>query len=241
MTADLPSFAALRSRAFALYPLLLLSLSLACQMQRRPAVASSQPTPSSSSARVKSTATQQAPYALQGEGEAIFAGGCFWCMEGPFERARGVRGVYAGYSGGQQERPTYKQVSRGRSDHRESVLVLYDPALISYEALLKIFWRSINPTQADGQFADIGPHYQSAVFYLTPEQERAARRSKAALAESAKFSAPIVTDLLPATSFWMAEAYHQDYYKTHPKAYARYRWASGRQPFLERIWGAEAH
>ena len=204
-------------------------------------MASSQPTSSPAPPSLESQMTSQAPYALQGEGEAIFAGGCFWCMEGPFERVRGVKAVYAGYSGGAQERPTYKQVSRGRSDHRESVLVLYDPALISYEALLKVFWRSINPTQADGQFADIGPHYQSAIFYLTPAQERAAQRSKAALAESAKFSAPIVTDLLPATSFWMAEAYHQDYYKTHPRAYARYRWGSGRQAFLKRVWGEEAH
>ena len=162
-------------------------------------------------------------------------------MEGPFERLSGVREVYAGYSGGTQLAPNYAQVSHGESDHREAVIVLYDPEQISYEKLLHTFWRSINPTQANGQFADIGPHYQTAIYFLSDAQRRAALNSKAALAASAHFSKPIVTEILPGTRFWLAEERHQDYYKKHPRAYARYRWGSGRQPFLERHWGQEEH
>ena len=185
------------------------------------------------------TGTQE--YQLRGRGEAIFAGGCFWCMEGPFERLPGVREVYAGYSGGTQLAPTYEQVSHGESDHREAVIVLYDPEQTSYEELLHVFWRSINPTQANGQFADIGPHYQTAIYFLSEAQRRAALSSRAALSASAHFSQPIVTEILPGARFWLAEERHQDYYKKHPRAYARYRWGSGRQPFLERHWVREAH
>lgn len=171
--------------------------------------------------------------------KATFAGGCFWCMQPPFDYAKGVVSTVVGYTGGKEKNPTYKQVSSGSTGHRESVQVTFDPAQISYDQLLDIFWRSFNPTQADGQFADIGPQYRAAVFYHSEEQKRLAEQSKGRLAKSGKFKKPIVTEILPASTFWPAEEYHQKYYLKDPADYNRYKVASGRAGFLHSVWGDE--
>ena len=167
---------------------------------------------------------------------AIFAGGCFWCMEPPFEKMDGVKEVFAGYTGGKITAPTYKQVAYGKTTHREAVLVLYDPQKIDYSKLLKVFWRQINPTQANGQFVDIGAHYTSAI-YANEKQKEAAIKSKEELENSGIFEKKIVTPILDTDKFWIAEDYHQNYYKKSPGNYYRYRRGSGRDNFLERIWG----
>ncbi len=171
-------------------------------------------------------------------GKAVFAGGCFWCMQPPYDHAPGVISTSVGYAGGREENPTYKQVSAGETSHRESIEVTYDPAKISYEKLLEIFWHNINPIQKDGQFHDIGDQYTSAIFYQTEEQKIAAERSKEQLAQSGKFQKPIATSILPATKFWPAEDYHQKYYVKNPIAYKFYRFGSGRDAFLRDTWGA---
>ena len=171
---------------------------------------------------------------------ATFAGGCFWCMEGPFEAVAGVSAVVSGYAG-TGPRPTYEQVSSGATGYREAVEVTYDPARVTYEELLAVFWRNIDPTQADGQFADIGPQYRTAVFYHDEEQQRLAEASKQQLAASGKFNRPIATELLPALTFYPAEEYHQDYYKKNPTRYQLYKIGSGRAGFLKRVWGGEDH
>jgi methionine-S-sulfoxide reductase len=171
---------------------------------------------------------------------ATFAGGCFWCMEPAFEKLDGVKSVVSGYTGGEERHPTYKQVGYGQTGHAEAVRVVYDPEKVSYETLLDQFWRSIDPTDAGGQFADRGRHYRTAIFFHDEAQKEAAVASKAALEEDGPFEAPIVTDIEPATKFWVAEDYHQDYYRKNPDHYARYRRGSGRGPFLEKIWG-DAH
>lgn len=171
---------------------------------------------------------------------ATFAGGCFWCMQPPFDYAKGVVSTVVGYTGGKEKNPTYEQVSNRQTGHRESVQVTYDPAQISYDQLLDIFWRSFNPTQADGQFADIGPQYRAAIFYHNDEQKRLAEESKERLAKSGKFKKAIVTEILPAFTFWPAEEYHQKYYLKNPADYNRYKVGSGRAGFLHATWGDEA-
>jgi methionine-S-sulfoxide reductase len=174
----------------------------------------------------------------QGEaGVAIFAGGCFWCIEAPFELTEGVIEVISGYTGGAEVAPSYEEVSGGQTGHREAVWVRFDPERVTYKRLLEIFWRNIDPTQADGQFADIGPHYRTAIFFTSPEQEREARASREALSRSGRFRAPIVTELRPAVDFWRAEDYHQDYHRKKPAPYQRYKRGSGRAGFIERAWG----
>ena len=168
---------------------------------------------------------------------ATFAGGCFWCMQPPFDKTKGVVSTVVGYTGGTQKSPTYEQVSSGHTTHRESIQVKFDPTKVSYEQLLEIFWRSIDPTQANGQFADIGPQYRTAIFYHSEEQKRLAEESKRKLAASGKFSKPIVVEILPAGPFYPAEEYHQKYYLKNPDDYHRYAVGSGRYPFLERTWG----
>ncbi len=168
---------------------------------------------------------------------ASFAGGCFWCMEPPFERADGVVYVHAGYQGGEEENPTYEQVSYGLTEHAEAVEVFYDPEKISYEELLQIFWINIDPTDPTGQFADKGKQYRTAIFYHDNEQKRLAEKSKQELADSGKFSRPVVTQIVPATLFWRAEEYHQDYYKKNPVHYGRYKKGSGREDYLKKTWG----
>lgn len=171
------------------------------------------------------------------EARAIFAGGCFWCMEPPFEKLAGVLSVTSGYTGGSVPNPGYKQVSAGGTGHAEAVEVVYDPARIGYAELLEVFWRNIDPTDAGGQFVDRGDQYRSAIFYLDDEQRRLAETSKAALARSGRFAGPIVTVIVPASIFYPAEAYHQDYYKKNPLRYKFYRSGSGRDQFLEKTWG----
>ncbi|PIQ84493.1 MAG: peptide-methionine (S)-S-oxide reductase [Candidatus Omnitrophica bacterium CG11_big_fil_rev_8_21_14_0_20_63_9] len=168
---------------------------------------------------------------------ATFAGGCFWCMEPPFEKLPGVASVTSGYMGGSTERPTYEEVSSGASGHLEVVQVAYDPSQVAYEQLLEAFWMNVDPTQADGQFADKGQQYHTAIFYHTDEQRAQAQASKQRLAQSGKFSKPLVTEIRPATAFYPAEAYHQDYYKKNPIHYKLYRAGSGREGFLKRTWG----
>ncbi len=171
---------------------------------------------------------------------ATFAGGCFWCMEPPFEKLDGVVKVTAGYTGGKVANPTYEQVSSGSTGHAESIEVLYDPAKISYEKLLDVYWRQIDPTDAGGQFADRGRQYRTAIFYHDEKQKEEAERSKSALAASGRFDKPIVTEIVPAGPFYPAEDYHQDFYKKNPERYHAYRKASGREGYLERVWGGDA-
>jgi peptide methionine sulfoxide reductase msrA/msrB len=167
---------------------------------------------------------------------AIFAGGCFWCVQADFEKAPGVVRVVAGYTGGSDDNPTYASYAKG--GHVEAVQVFYDPSKITYEQLLDYFWKHIDPTDAGGQFVDRGPQYRSVIFYHDEEQRRLAEKSKEDLAKSGRFAKPIVTEILPATKFYPAEEYHQDYYKKNPLRYKYYRYGSGRDQFLEKIWGS---
>lgn len=169
---------------------------------------------------------------------AIFAGGCFWCMQPPYDNAKGVVKTVVGYTGGNADDATYEKVSGHRTQHRESIQVTYDPTQISYAQLLDIFWRNINPTQADGQFHDIGLSYQAAIYYGNDEEKKAAEASKEQLANSGKFSKPIVTEILPAKPFYPAEEYHQKYYLKNSADFEAYHVGSGRVSFLEKIWGS---
>jgi len=175
-----------------------------------------------------------------GYATAIFAGGCFWCMEAPFEKLPGVLRVESGYTGGTLANPTYYQVGSGRTGHTEAVRVVYDPERIRYRDLLEVFWRNFDPTDPNGQFADRGSQYRSAIFYLTEAQRREAEASRARLAASGRFKRRIVTPIEPAKPFYRAEAYHQDYYKKNARHYKAYRKGSGRAGFIERTWGAQA-
>lgn len=170
---------------------------------------------------------------------ATYAGGCFWCVESDFEKVDGVVDAVSGYTGGRKTNPTYKEVSAGGTGHAEAVQVRYDPNRISYKELLDVFWRHVDPTDAGGQFVDRGSQYRSAIFYHDEEQMRVARASKAAMDQSGRFSKPIVTEIVPLTTFYTAEAYHQDYYKKNPIRYKFYRHGSGRDQFLDKVWGAE--
>jgi peptide-methionine (S)-S-oxide reductase len=173
---------------------------------------------------------------------ATFAGGCFWCMEPPFDRLNGVVSTTSGYTGGQKVDPTYEEVSSGSTGHAESVEILYDPARVSYEQLLDVFWHNIDPTVRDRQFCDIGHQYRTAIFYHDEEQKRLAEQSKQALQKSRPFKEDIVTEIVPAGRFYPAEDYHQDYYKKNPIRYKFYRYNCGRDRRLEQLWGqAPAH
>jgi peptide methionine sulfoxide reductase msrA/msrB len=168
---------------------------------------------------------------------AIFAGGCFWCMVPPFEKLTGVKEVISGYTGGHQDNPTYEEVSAGGTGHLEAVQVVYDPAKISYTRLLEVFWMQIDPTDASGQFVDRGSQYRTAIFYSNDEEKALAEKSRQELQASGKFSKPIVTPILPASRFWPAEQYHQDFYRKDPGHYYAYRSGSGREQFLKKQWG----
>lgn len=170
---------------------------------------------------------------------ATFAGGCFWCVEADFEKVPGVIRVISGHTGGSKENPTYEEVSAGGTGHLEAVEVVYDPGKVSYDNLLDFFWRHIDPTDPGGQFVDRGAQYRSAIFYHNETQKRLAEESRRRLAESRRFSKPIVTEILPAGRFYVAELYHQDFYKTHRLKYTYYRWRSGRDQFLEKVWGKD--
>ena len=177
------------------------------------------------------------PAHAQTRAVAIFAGGCFWCMEPPFDRIDGVLATTSGYTGGTRLDPTYEQVTAGRTGHYEALQVEYDPARVNYERLLDMFWRNIDPLDATGQFCDKGSQYRSAIFVLDDGQRAAAEASKAALEKSGKLPGRIVTEILPAAKFYPAEAYHQDYYRKNPASYTYYRWGCGRDRRLERLWG----
>ena len=169
---------------------------------------------------------------------AIFAGGCFWCMQPPFEKLEGVAQVYSGYTDGTGTNPTYGDYAE--NGFVEAVQITYDPSKISYSKLLDVFWRQINPTDAGGQFVDRGPQYRSAIFYLDENQKDLAKKSKAALDQSGRFDKPIVTEIKKASAFYKAEEYHQDYYRKNPLRYKFYRFNAGRDQFLEKVWGKDA-
>ncbi len=168
--------------------------------------------------------------------KATFAGGCFWCMVTPFEELPGIDGIVSGYMGGQVDNPTYEQVKTGTTGHLEVVQITYDPALFSYERLLELYWIQTDPTDDGGQFQDRGPQYAPAIFYHTEEQRIAAEASRDVLAASGRLTAPIVTKIIPATTFFAAEDYHQDYHKKNPKHYKEDRAISGRDEFIEENW-----
>ena len=170
---------------------------------------------------------------------ATFAGGCFWCMEPPFEKLEGVKSVVSGYTGGAEKDPTYKQVSAGETGHAESVRVTYDPDTVTYEKLLDVFWHNIDPTTVDRQFVDEGRQYRSAIFFHDGEQKKLALASKEKLEKSGVFGAPIVTEIVSAGAFYPAEEYHQDYYKKSTVKYKYYRYRSGRDEYLKKIWGGK--
>ncbi len=177
------------------------------------------------------------PAGAAGYETAIFAGGCFWCMEAPFDKLPGVVSVTAGYTGGDVKNPTYEDVSAGGSGHAEAVRVVYDPAKISYPALLTVFWHNIDPTVANRQFCDVGHQYRAVIFYRGEQQHAAALQSKAALEKSRPFREQVVTELTPATEFYPAEEYHQHYYKKNPLRYSYYRGGCGRDKRLKKLWG----
>ena len=168
---------------------------------------------------------------------AIFAGGCFWCIQPAFDKALGVIKTVVGYCGGTEPNPTYQLVSSEKTNYRESIEVTYDPAKISYEQLLDIYWRQIDPTQADGQFTDVGPSYRAAIFYGNAEEKKIAEASKEKLVRSGKFKNRIVTEILPATRFYPAEAYHQKYYQQNMEHFEAFEKGSGRVSFKKKTWG----
>jgi peptide-methionine (S)-S-oxide reductase len=177
------------------------------------------------------------PAQALGPGLATFAGGCFWCMEPPFDALPGVLSTTSGYTGGALASPSYEQVSAGGTGHFEALEVAYDPARVSYEKLLEVFWRNVDPTDAGGQFCDRGAQYRTAIFVHGEEQRRLAEESKRALAATGKLTEPIATEILPAGPFYAAEDYHQDYYEKNPLRYKLYRKSCGRDARLERVWG----
>lgn len=179
---------------------------------------------------------EQAP---AGAAQATFAGGCFWCIEAPFDNTPGVYAAVSGYAGGSTASPTYKQVSTGQTDHIESVRILYDPEQITYGELLHIFWRQFDPTDGGGSFYDRGHQYTSAIFYHDEGQREQAEASKITLQQSGRFSKPIVTTIRSAGTFYPAEDYHQDYYAKSPEHYQRYRTGSGRDTYIETTWGRD--
>jgi len=171
------------------------------------------------------------------EAVAIFAGGCFWCMEPPFDALPGVVSTTSGYVGGHTRNPSYQEVSAGGTGHAEAVAVRYDPARVSYAQLLEVFWHNVDPLAVDRQFCDVGSQYRSAIFYLDEDQRREAEASLQALVDSHRFDAPIATRIEAAGDFYPAEDYHQDYYKKNPIRYRYYRYHCGRDRRLESLWG----
>ena len=168
---------------------------------------------------------------------ATFAGGCFWCMEPPYDKLDGVISTTSGYTGGRKKNPTYEEVSGGTTGHAEAVQVTYDPTKVSYQKLLEVFWKNIDPFTPNAQFCDHGSQYRSAIFYHDEEQKRAAEASKQKLEKSGRFTQPIVTEIVAASEFYPAEDYHQDYYQNNPVRYKYYRYRCGRDEALEKIWG----
>jgi len=170
---------------------------------------------------------------------AIFAGGCFWCMEPPFDKLDGVKSTISGYIGGDKHNPTYRQVSAGKTGHTEAVEVRYDPSKVSYQTLLDVFWVNIDPLVNNRQFCDAGSQYRPGIFYVNEQQRQLAEASKRALEESKRFDKPIVAEITAATEFYPAEDYHQDYYKKNPVRYKYYRYGCGRDKRLDELWGKD--
>lgn len=169
--------------------------------------------------------------------KAYFAGGCFWCMEEAFEKVEGVLSATSGYMGGTVANPSYEAVSAGRTGHAESVEVVYDPAKVSYQKLLDVFWHNVDPVTPNAQFCDHGSQYRSAIFFQTDEEKRASDASKQAIEQSKRFNEPVVTQIVMASQFYQAEEYHQDYYKKNPVRYKFYKYNCGRAKRLEALWG----
>jgi peptide-methionine (S)-S-oxide reductase len=183
-------------------------------------------------AHAQSAGSAKKPAAL-----ATFAGGCFWCMEPPYDKLQGVISTTSGYMGGKTRKPTYEQVTTGTTGHTEVVQVEYDPEKVSYATLLEVFWRNIDPTQRDGQFCDHGSQYRTAIFYHNEEQRKLALASKAQLEKTKPFKGDIVTEITAAPEFYRAEEYHQDFYKKNPTRYKFYRAGCGRDARLQALWG----
>lgn len=212
-----------------LVPIGLVAVSVALAMAHSPGAADPDRTdPDAAAAKV---ATDQNAAA------ATFAGGCFWCVEEAFDEVRGVGSTTSGYTGGRVPDPSYEQVSGGGTGHLESVQVIYDPSVVSYERLLEVFWRNIDPTDGGGQFCDRGDSYRSAIFYRNEEQKRLAEASKRDIERARDFD--VVTPILPAQTFYSAEEYHQNYHRKNPLRYKFYKWNCGRAQRLERLWGDE--
>jgi len=171
---------------------------------------------------------------------AIFAGGCFWCMEPPYDKLDGVISTTSGYTGGHKADPTYKQVSAGGTGHTEAIQIEYDPAKISYEELLVVFWKNIDPTTSDRQFCDQGSQYRSGIFFLNEAQKSAAEKSLKTIQQTKPFDEAVVTEITSASTFYPAEEYHQDYYQKNPLRYKYYRYSCGRDQRLEQLWGEAA-
>ncbi len=180
----------------------------------------------------------QQPDATPSLAKATFAGGCFWCMEPPYDKLDGVVSTTSGYSGGQRENPTYEEVSAGITGHTEAVEIVYDPSKVTFEELLAVFWRNIDPTTPNRQFCDRGSQYRSAIFYHDEAQKEAVEASLAKLEQSKPFSEPIVTEIVAAQQFWPAVDYHQDYYTKNPLRYKLYRFGCGRDQRLDQLWGS---
>jgi peptide-methionine (S)-S-oxide reductase len=174
-----------------------------------------------------------------GQAVATFAGGCFWCMEPPYDKLDGVLATTSGYTGGDTVDPTYEQVSAGGTGHAEVVQITYDPSKVSYDELLEVFWRNVDPLDAGGQFCDRGEQYRTGIFVHDEEQQRLAEASKQDLEESKRFDRPIVTEIVAAGPFYPAEDYHQDYYEKNPIRYNVYRWNCGRDQRLTEVWGEQ--
>jgi len=194
-------------------------------------------------AQPKPTAAPTAPTAAapqKGLKVATFAGGCFWCMESDFDKVKGVKQTISGFMGGKTKNPTYEQVSMGNTGHAESVQVTYDPKVVSYKQLVDYYWRHVDVLDGGGQFCDRGSQYRPVIFVATPEERKIAEESKAELEKSGRFSQPIAVQIADAGVFTPAEAYHQNYYKTHPLQYAFYRHACGRDARVKQLWGDEA-
>jgi peptide-methionine (S)-S-oxide reductase len=169
--------------------------------------------------------------------KAYFAGGCFWCMEEAFEKVEGVLSATSGYMGGKVANPTYEEVSAGRTGHAESVEVVYDPSKVSYQKLLDAFWHNVDPVTPNAQFCDHGSQYRSAIFFQSDDEKHASDASKQAIEQSKRLTEPIVTQIVPATQFYFAEEYHQDFYKKNPIRYKFYKYNCGRAQRLEELWG----
>jgi peptide-methionine (S)-S-oxide reductase len=182
----------------------------------------------------------EAPRVPPGDSVAIFAGGCFWCVESDFDKVAGVVATISGYTGGKTANPTYEEVSSGTTGHAESVEVIFDPKKVSYQHLLEVYWTSVDPTVKDRQFCDTGTQYRTAIFYANDEQRRAAEESKKKIEATKPFKAPIVTEITMAGPFYPAEDYHQDFYKKNPVRYKLYRTGCGRDARLKELWGDRA-